>query len=172
MLPFDTVAHRTIFVDLTDWHSIEHTRERVASSARAIRAPGYQVSNPITQANASFKMRQSDDPRDRILAEMQERMAALESWVSPERGPRGGYPLARGVTIAHMLKRGDELDALELYRAGQGIGHVPAGLFIEALLNGDAVAASKLHEELTHVGRDEARQFVNTILSKRPFRVD
>src|ERR1051325_2567043 len=31
-LPFDTVTHRTIFVDLTDWHSIEQARERVAST--------------------------------------------------------------------------------------------------------------------------------------------
>jgi hypothetical protein len=82
VLPFDTVAHRTIFVDLSDWSSIEQARERLASSVRAIRAPGYKVSNPITQANASFKMRQSEDPRDRVIAEMQERMIALESAIS------------------------------------------------------------------------------------------
>ena len=52
-LPFDNIAHRTIFVDLTDWHSIEQARARLADAARAVRAPGYKVSNPITQANAS-----------------------------------------------------------------------------------------------------------------------
>lgn len=86
VLPFDNVAHRTIFVDLADWHSVEQSRLRLAELVRAVKAPGYKVSNPITQANASFKMRQSEDPRDRVLAEMQERMNALEnSIVEPRR---------------------------------------------------------------------------------------
>jgi hypothetical protein len=77
-LPFDNVAHRTIFVDLTDWQSIVRGRELLAASARAIKEPDFQVSNPITQANASFKMRQSADPRDRIISELQERIATVE----------------------------------------------------------------------------------------------
>jgi hypothetical protein len=78
VLPFDNVAHRTIFVDLQDWHSTEQARSRLADSARAIRDSGYKVSNPITQANASFKMRQSEDPRERLLAELQERLTSIE----------------------------------------------------------------------------------------------
>jgi hypothetical protein len=78
-LPFDNVAHRTIFVDLSDWHSLEHARARLADSIRAINDPGYKVSNPITQANASFKMRQSDDPRDRLFADLQYRLTSIES---------------------------------------------------------------------------------------------
>jgi hypothetical protein len=78
-LPFDNVAHRTIFVDLGDWHSIEQARTRLADSVRATNAPGYMVSNPITQANASFKMRQSEDPRDRALAAIQERLESIEN---------------------------------------------------------------------------------------------
>jgi hypothetical protein len=78
MLPFDNVAHRTIFVDLTDWHSLEQARTRLAESARAIKQPTYKVSNPITQANASFKMRQSEDPRDQVVAELRERINSLE----------------------------------------------------------------------------------------------
>jgi hypothetical protein len=77
-LPFDNVAHRTIFVELADWESIQRGRAQLASSGRAIRDPGFQVSNPITQANASFKMRESADPRDRVIVELQERVSALE----------------------------------------------------------------------------------------------
>jgi hypothetical protein len=77
-LPFDNVAHRTIFIDLSDWHSIVHGRSQLAASARAINKPDFQVSNPITQANASFKMRQSADPRDRVISELQERLAFVE----------------------------------------------------------------------------------------------
>jgi hypothetical protein len=79
ILPFDNVAHRTTFVDLTDWRSIEEGRTRLGESARLTRTPAYQVSNPITQANASFRMRQSADPRDRTIAELQDRMASLEA---------------------------------------------------------------------------------------------
>lgn len=84
VLPFDNVAHRTIFVDLTDWYSLESARERLAKSARAIKSPDHKVSNPITQANASFKMRQSDDPRDRVLATIQERLDAIERGKRPD----------------------------------------------------------------------------------------
>jgi hypothetical protein len=81
-LPFDNVAHRTIFVDLGDWHSIEQARTRLADSVRATNAPGYLVSNPITQANASFKMRQSEDPRDRAHSRTND--ADLTSQMSPK----------------------------------------------------------------------------------------
>jgi hypothetical protein len=87
-LPFDNVAHRTIFVDLGDWHSIGQARSRLADSVRAISKSDYKVSNPITQANASFKMRQSDDPRDRLLAELQERLASIEASVAKEKTGR------------------------------------------------------------------------------------
>jgi hypothetical protein len=90
VLPFDNFAHRAIFVDLTDWHSIENARNSLAESARAIEEPDYKVSNPITQANASFTMRQSEDPRDRVLADVQERMGVIESKVSAARSSRLG----------------------------------------------------------------------------------
>jgi hypothetical protein len=78
VLPFDNVAHRTIFIDMTDWDSIEHGRSRLREAARVTRAADFKVTNPITQANASFKMRQSADPLDRTIAEMQDRIASLE----------------------------------------------------------------------------------------------
>ena len=78
ILPFDNVSHRTIFMDLTDWHSIELGRTRLAAAARAIGSPHFRVSNPITQANASFKMRESADPRDQLISGLQARMQSLE----------------------------------------------------------------------------------------------
>jgi hypothetical protein len=82
MLPFDNISHRTIFIDLSDWHSIETGRSRLCESARAIKDPDYRVSNPITQANASFKMRESADPRESIVAELQERLASIDARLS------------------------------------------------------------------------------------------
>jgi hypothetical protein len=78
-LPFDNASHRTIFIDVTDWHSIEAGRSRLAQTARAIKEPNYRVSNPITQAKASFEMRESADPRDRVIADLQERISRLET---------------------------------------------------------------------------------------------
>jgi hypothetical protein len=88
VLPFDTVAHRTIFVDLTDWQSTEAGRLSLARFALAIKDPEYKVSNPITQANASFKMRESSDPQVRVIAELQERVGTLEARSqAPPRNP-------------------------------------------------------------------------------------
>jgi hypothetical protein len=77
-LPFDNVAHRTIFVDLMDWHSQERARRSLAEAVRVTKRTDYKVSNPITQANANFQMRQSGDPRDQAIAQFSERLAALE----------------------------------------------------------------------------------------------
>jgi hypothetical protein len=84
ILPFDNVSHRTIFVDLADWYSSEDARKRLAESARAILRPDYKVSNPITQANASFKMRESADPTDRLWASLSERLHGVENALSPK----------------------------------------------------------------------------------------
>src|SRR5271166_2587431 len=68
-----------------EWQSIERARTQLAGSARAIKDPAFRVSNPITQANASFKMRESADPRDRVVAELQDRIRALEVRISSSR---------------------------------------------------------------------------------------
>jgi hypothetical protein len=110
-LPFDNVTHRTIFVDLTDWRSIENARAQLAASARAIKAPGYRVSNPITQANASFKMRESADPRDRVIARLQERLATMESRLEDIRQTRleGAQPRA----TPSPIRTGNAVQAVE-----------------------------------------------------------
>jgi hypothetical protein len=78
-LPFDTVAQRTIFIDLSEWQSIERGRSLLAASARTINESGFQISNPLTQANATAKMRESADPRDRVIAELRERLVSVEA---------------------------------------------------------------------------------------------
>ncbi len=79
ILPFDNVSHRTIFVDLSEWESILQARIRLSESAAVALSKGYKASNPITQANASFRMRTSEDPVDRTIAQMREQISALES---------------------------------------------------------------------------------------------
>ncbi|MBR1149220.1 ribosomal protein L7/L12 [Bradyrhizobium sp. JYMT SZCCT0428] len=170
-LPFDNVAHRTIFVDLGDWHSIEQARERLASSVRATCMPGYKVSNPITQANASFKMRQSDDPRDRIIAEMQERMFTLENAIAnatnrPEPEPERieHSPVHAGVfNILVALHRGEKIEAIKAYRAATGAGLKEAKDFIEAVQDDRKIDAIKIHRMVTKAGLAEAKEIVEVL---------
>lgn len=93
-LPFDNFAHRTIFIDVGDWHSLQASQTRLAEAARAIEKPGYQVSNPVTSANAQFTLRASGDPESGILADLMSRVSSLER--SNSQLPTAFHPTSRG----------------------------------------------------------------------------
>lgn len=78
-LPFDAMTHRAVIQDITSWPGIERARQQIREAAKAIEAPGYRVSNPITQANASFKMLESADPSEQLLADLRLRVERLEA---------------------------------------------------------------------------------------------
>ncbi|MCC0807528.1 hypothetical protein FPV16_15035 [Methylobacterium sp. W2] len=78
-LPFDNQGHDTIFVDVTDWQSIESSRSRLKLAVLEVLKSTYKVSNPITQAQATFKFLSSSDPKERYIAELSERISLLES---------------------------------------------------------------------------------------------
>jgi hypothetical protein len=179
VLPFDNVAHRTIFVDLTDWYSMEQARERLASSARAIKASEYKVSNPITQANASFKMRQSEDPRDRTLAQMQDRMALLENAImnlgphfsagsaltvkrEPGLSERDVRELA--ALLTSLLKSGNKDEAIELYQEFFGGTRQHANELINAVQENRQIQAVELHRSNSGVALASAQQFIQMLL--------
>jgi hypothetical protein len=73
------MTHRAVIEDITSWFGIERARQRVREAVRAIEAPDYRVSNPITQATASFKMRESADPSEQVIAELLVRVGRLEA---------------------------------------------------------------------------------------------
>lgn len=100
-LPFDNVSHRTIFVDLSDWHSQETARAKLLEFSKSIDSAGFKVTNPITQANASFQMRQSPDPRDQVLSEMRDQLNALHREI--ESGLRRGSFAVRRREIDQRL---------------------------------------------------------------------
>jgi hypothetical protein len=101
-LPFDTFGYRAIMEDITSWDGIERARQQIRDAAKAIEAEGYRVSNPITQANASFRMRESADPTENVLGsvlarldrlgrELSERQAPI-IWTNPSIPPLGKGP--------------------------------------------------------------------------------
>ena len=77
-LPFDNIGHACIFIDVFDVDDVRIKIEAVHNSAKEIEREGFRVSNPITQANAGFKMKESADPKDQVIAQLMERVGRLE----------------------------------------------------------------------------------------------
>lgn len=105
-LPFDNFGHHAIFVDLGDWNSSEKAREQLAAAARSIKSNEYSVSNPITQAKATFRMRASEDPKDRVIAGLQDRISALEDKnriSSLENKMRASHAIAPGSIVSTSM---------------------------------------------------------------------
>jgi hypothetical protein len=100
ILPFDTVSQRTLFCDVSEWDSIVQCRTRLAEAARAIKTPGFRVSNPVTQANGSARLQESADPKDFLVAQMQERLATLEMKTQNHTQSQDQLPYASSFSIA------------------------------------------------------------------------
>jgi ribosomal protein L7/L12 len=166
-LPFDNVAHRTIFVDLGDWHSIEQARARLADSVRATQVPDYKVSNPITQANASFKMRQSEDPKDQVIADLQERLTSLEGSINkrPEPASSGedADDMAIVKEIVDAIHSGRKIDAIATYRRVTGVGLKEAKEFIEAIEAGHLIEATKIHRSAAGLTLKDAKAVIDIL---------
>lgn len=170
-LPFDTHGHRTMFVDLGDWGSITSVRLRLAEHIRAIQAPGYAVSNPITQARATLQIRESSDPRDKVIAELQERLGDLESRVRRSALPSRPIPTAvvnepKPTIIEDAL--GESLDNPEqfetLYELVYDANKATAAEFRTALKTGDLFTAVKMHGDAAKVAALDAERAVLQIL--------
>jgi hypothetical protein len=80
-LPFDAMAHRAVIEDITSWEGTQRARRKIRELVRATEAADYRVSNPITQANASFRMRQSADPTEQVVAALEIRVEQLEAHI-------------------------------------------------------------------------------------------
>ena len=77
-LPFDNADQRTIFVDIGDIDNVQAAKARLTDAVRSVSAEGYQVTNPVTLANAVSEFRQSGDPEKQMVADIAERLGALE----------------------------------------------------------------------------------------------
>jgi hypothetical protein len=87
-LPFDNADQRTIFVNIADFDSIEAAKSRLRSAVQAVNRDGYQVSNPVVQAAAVSALKESADPKDQIIAGLEERLSRLEQDKIPDKALR------------------------------------------------------------------------------------
>lgn len=77
-LPFDNTDQRTIFVDISDFESIESAKNQLKGAALAVTKDGYRVTNPVTKAGGVADLRMSHDPKDKILIDLVEKVSKLE----------------------------------------------------------------------------------------------
>ncbi|WP_425063174.1 hypothetical protein [Pyruvatibacter mobilis] len=78
-IPFDNLGHRVIFYDGEDWHSMKDAENRIVESIRETQKSSYSVSNPVTHAQASFKLSSSADPKEKIISDLSNKVETLEN---------------------------------------------------------------------------------------------
>jgi ribosomal protein L7/L12 len=109
-------------------------------------------------------MRQSEDPRDRVIAQLQERMSVLENAI-PTRPAFAAYVYDGLVReLADALENDKKIDAIKYYRGISGSGLIEAKDFIEAVQGKRKVDAIKLHKAVSGCGLREAKEFVESIM--------
>jgi hypothetical protein len=87
-LPFDNQDYRAIRFDLSDWQSHKTAQLELGSAVTATQAKGFVVSNPITHANAIFDISENRDSQSSMIADLFDRLTALESaWPPTPRSP-------------------------------------------------------------------------------------
>lgn len=77
-IPFDTANYRTIWFDLSSIESMEELKAQIASHVETISKPGFKLSNPLTQARGFQRMASSADPKDKLIASLEDRLGAME----------------------------------------------------------------------------------------------
>lgn len=77
-IPFDTANYRTIWFDLSSIDQMDALKSQIASQVDAILAPGFKLSNPLTQARGFQRMASSADPTEKLVAALEDRVNALE----------------------------------------------------------------------------------------------
>jgi hypothetical protein len=82
-LPFDNSGHRTIFFDLTDYDSCENARSILRDQCEEALSDSFTISNPVVQAISVKAFRASPMAEKNMIAEIMERLEAIESKTVP-----------------------------------------------------------------------------------------
>jgi hypothetical protein len=172
-LPFDTFGYRAILEDITSWDGIQRARQQIRDQAKVTQAPDYQVSNPITQANASFKMRESADPTERVIADLQirlerleddraERLEAIDRWSPSVPEVLSFGDMSLGELLHHLPRSATDVDRMLL-----------AGHFIQSRSGdtsfGTGEANALLAEQGVKIG-NPSQSVKQNVVARRVFR--
>jgi hypothetical protein len=69
-IPFDVAGMRTITVDHKDLESVEEAKKGIVAQIKAMERPGEVIETPITMSLDLQRLRQSNKPEDRSLADI------------------------------------------------------------------------------------------------------
>ena len=82
-LPFDLKDCRTIFYQLKHPNDIDAAQAELQKQVAAVQAPEYEPTNPIITARGYQELVRTADPRDKLLANLAERLQRVETRVEP-----------------------------------------------------------------------------------------
>lgn len=105
-LPFDNKLQRTIFVDTRDAASIKAAQHGLASLTEEVKKPGFKDSNPVTQAIGAYHLNASGDPRDKVIADMQNQITQLDNRLATLQS----FSSERSVSSLGLFSEPDYLD--------------------------------------------------------------
>lgn len=104
--PFDASPHRAIIEDITTWPGTVRARQRIKDAAKATEVEGYRVSNPITQANATQRLRESADTNEQVIADLLTRVERLEARPTlAERAARNRETIASDAILQDLMEK-------------------------------------------------------------------
>ena len=81
-LPFDVAGTRTVFVDLQDLDSAEDAREQIRNQIESMEADSSELETPISVSLDLQRLRQSEDPEQRSLADFVPALSEVRSGLS------------------------------------------------------------------------------------------
>ncbi len=77
-LPFDNNDQRTIFYDIEDYYNHREASKKINSYVKNILKDDFIVSNPVTRYKDNLKLRESADPSDRKILDLQSEVSHLK----------------------------------------------------------------------------------------------
>lgn len=164
-LPFDNAQHDTVFFDLTDVEQMEALTIAIGKRLDEALAPDFRVSNPFTAAIGALQLQQSGDPRDQIIAALEERLAVVERRTAPQ-----GYGNALSLSPFAASTPQDMLLGL-VTRAADGSG-LPIGMtndFVRRAVAAipDLAMAKRIYDRLEHAERLSNRGEIERLLEEK-----
>ena len=77
-VPFDNKDHNTIPFQKEDYHSMIRLKSEIDRQLTAIEAPDFKLTNPVSIFRELQALRNSSDPKDQKIAELERRLSEME----------------------------------------------------------------------------------------------
>ncbi len=81
-IPFDVAGNRTVFIDLHDLDNVAKAKTSIAEQVKALQANPNDLETPISVALDLQRLRQSEDPEQRTIADMLSTISEVRSELS------------------------------------------------------------------------------------------